>query len=214
MPEHRRDHVLDDRSLLRLVHPEEVARVVDAMGEEFPAGRAARLDDLRVVLAERDVERDAAPDAVGAEDVEDPPDADAVAVVSVRVGRDVRLPPRPRAPGRVVRGQQLVELDVRRHPDRDPRVTGPGRASAGRRSANTRRAGGRRAARLVVTRARADISGAVPAKALAGAVAPNPDLRSGAGRRGPLAARTPPRSSPAGPRRCQLPIGRSARVRS
>ena len=125
--EHCRDHVLDDRSLLRLVHPEEVARVVDPVGEELPSCRAARLDDLGMMLAERDVQRDAAPDAVRAQDVQYPPDADAVAVVAIRVGRDVGLSPGPRAPGRIVRGEELVELDVRRHPDGDARVTGPGK---------------------------------------------------------------------------------------
>ena len=105
VPEDGGDHVLDHRPLLPLVHAEEVARVVDAVGEELPSRRAARFDDLRVVLAEGDIERDAAPDAVGAEDVEDAPDADPVAVVAVGVGRHVGLPAGPRAPGRVVRGR-------------------------------------------------------------------------------------------------------------
>src|SRR5262249_57628318 len=71
--EHGFDHVLDDLTLLRLVHVEEVARVVDAVGEELPARRAARLDDLRVVLAKGGIERDTPADAAAAHELPDPP---------------------------------------------------------------------------------------------------------------------------------------------
>ena len=97
------------------------------------------LDDLRMVIAELAVQRGAGADAVTAQHLHDPPDADPVAVIAHRPVAHVRDP-------RVLARHPLVliarhhviepeELDVRIDPKRDPAP--PGQVSFGRRVIGT-----------------------------------------------------------------------------
>ena len=131
VPEHGRDHVLDHRPLLAPRHAEEVARVVDAVGEKLPSRRAARLDDLRVMLAERDVERDAAADPVRAR----------ARRVSARCRRGCRSrgksrPPRRAGPGATRAGPDSPGAGARR-----TRRSAPPRRRCARRRARSASAG-------------------------------------------------------------------------
>ena len=117
--------VLDHAAFLGFVHAVGVARVVDAVAEELPAARLAHLDDLRVVFAKRHREAHRAAHAVLVQQFHHAHVADAVAVVPRRVGLHVRRRPRPRPPMRIGRRIQFVELDVRRHPERQLGAAGP-----------------------------------------------------------------------------------------
>src|SRR6266850_2481213 len=119
------DRILDQRALLRLAHAEGVAGVVGAVRIELPAALDTGLDHFRVVLAYRDVERHAAAHAAAVHRLRHAPEAGAVAVVAVRVVDDIRDRPRPRGARRVLRRVELVELDVRRDPERHARAVRP-----------------------------------------------------------------------------------------
>src|SRR5512134_513053 len=121
----RVDRVADERALLVLAHAEDVAGVVGAVRVELPAPRGARFDDFGMVIAHRDVERDAAAHAAAVHRLEHPPEAGAVAVVPVRVPEHVGHRAGPRGARRVARRLELVELDVRRDPERHPRAARP-----------------------------------------------------------------------------------------
>ncbi len=120
------DAVLDQRALLRLVHAVGVAGVVDPVAEELPAALAAGFDDLWMVVAHRDVERDGAAHAGRVHRVHHAPPASAIAVVALRVGEHIGRRPGPGGALRVGRRAQLVELDIGRDPERHPRAAGPG----------------------------------------------------------------------------------------
>ena len=69
---HGRECILDHRAFLRLGHAMGVARIVDAVAEQLPASLEKSLDDLRVMLAQRDIERGAAAQTEAVHDIEQP----------------------------------------------------------------------------------------------------------------------------------------------
>ncbi len=118
------DRVLDHRALLRLGHAHQVTRVVGAVRVELPAVVGAGLDDLGVVFANRHVQRHAAAHVAALHGLEHAPEAGAVAVVAVGIVQHIGRRTRPGRARRIARRVELVELDVRRHPERDPGAIG------------------------------------------------------------------------------------------
>ena len=104
--------ILDHGALLRFVHAVGVARVVDAVAEEFPVALLAEFDDLRVVFAQRRRQRNRAAHAVLVQHLHHAHVADAVAVVAGAVAVDVGHRPRPGLAMRVHGRVQFVELDI------------------------------------------------------------------------------------------------------
>src|SRR5437870_5457832 len=99
------------------------------MADQFPAEPTCLLDDLWMVIAHFAVERGAGTDAVAGQNLDDPPDADPVAVIPHRPVAHVRDPG-------VLAGDPLVEvsrhdivepeeLDIRIDPQRNPGAAGP-----------------------------------------------------------------------------------------
>ena len=100
-------------------------RVGDAVAHPLPAELVALLDDAWVLVADVGVERDRALEAVLLHDLHHPPDADADAVVTPGVVQHVGIEAEP-AVGHARRGPVEQEvLDVRDHPERDPRAVRP-----------------------------------------------------------------------------------------
>src|SRR6476646_6667622 len=84
------DDVLDELAVLVLAHAVLEARVVDAVREQLPVTSEAGLDDLGMMVADSDVERNASAHAVPIHDVHQAPQTDTIAVVPVRIELNVR----------------------------------------------------------------------------------------------------------------------------
>ncbi len=115
-----------DRLLLLVgterVEPDAVGLVV---AEDLPAELDGGADDLRVMVADVAVQGRAGADAVPAQDLHQPPDADPVAVVALRPGAH-RGRISDRAAGLAGdAAAQREEFDVGDDPDRDPRPARP-----------------------------------------------------------------------------------------
>ena len=108
-----------------------VAGVVDAVGHQFPVALLHRLQDRRVVLDHRHREADGGGDAERVGRLEQPPQADAVAVVADGIAEHIgRRAAGPGVPQALEGGLELVVLDVRADPQRDARAIGPGEPGA------------------------------------------------------------------------------------
>ena len=106
----------------QLVEPYAVCLI---MPEDLPAELDCRPDDLRVVVANIAVEGRAAPDAVFAQHIHQPPNADPVAIVALGPGTH-RWRIAWRRPG--VAGDaagERKEFDIGDDPDRDEGAAGP-----------------------------------------------------------------------------------------
>ena len=121
----RRLHILDESALLVLGHVVGVAGVVDAVGEELPAALPAGGGDVGEMIADGDVERDAAAHAVAVHGGHHAPDARAIAVVAPGIVQHVGHRTRPWRPRRIERRVELIVLDVGRAPERKTRTLGP-----------------------------------------------------------------------------------------
>ena len=115
-----------------------VAGVVDAVRHVLPAALFHGAQDLREVLQHRHAEADGAANVQRVGQLEQPPQADAVAVVALAVAEHVGVRrTRPGIAGAHEGRQVFVVLDVRHHPQRDARVARP----AQRRAVQDRRVG-------------------------------------------------------------------------
>src|SRR5262245_57852806 len=121
----RRLHILDQSPLLVLGHVVGVARVVDAVREELPAALPASGGDVGEMIADGDIERDAAAHAVAVHGRHHAPDAGAIAVVAPSIVQHVGHRARPWRPRWIERWVELIVLDVGRAPERKAGAPGP-----------------------------------------------------------------------------------------
>ena len=120
------DHVLDIGAFLRLVHAVEITRVVDAVAEELPMPFLTLFDNFRMMVQRRDIERDAATNAIFIHNLQHAPKSGPIAVIPVRIVDHIRQRPRHGAAMRIERRLEFVILDIRRDPEGNLFAFGPG----------------------------------------------------------------------------------------
>src|SRR6516162_3905042 len=104
------------------VEPYAVGPVV---AEDLPAELDRRPDDLRVVVADVAVQCRAGADAVLAQHIHQPPDADPIAIVALRPGAYRRRIARRGAGLTGDAAGERKELDIGDDPEREPGAAGP-----------------------------------------------------------------------------------------
>src|SRR4029077_1420852 len=121
----RADNLLEILSFLVHVHAGLEGGIVPAVGKPNPFPLSARVDDLRIVFADRGIQQNRGAYFVSVERLHHPPDADANAGIPPTVVERIRRQHRRSAKDACRWFVDLEMLDVQTDVKRDSRAVGP-----------------------------------------------------------------------------------------
>ena len=100
------------------------------MAEQFPIELAATLNDFRIVITDRNIERNTASHAMARHDIRHAPETDAIAVIAPGIAKHIGLRAGPGHAARIGRWIKFIMLNIGRDPKGDASAIGPANLGA------------------------------------------------------------------------------------